>query len=301
MKIKKIIQIILIVFTFNFLSAEENKESIENSEKLPIESHLRIASYNLRYKTDLDIESGNEWDKRKHHIVNIINNYDIEIVGTQEGNFGQMDDLLSLLPNFDYVGYPYGGTSGTIHTASILFKKTRFEVMSQGRFWYSETPDIESIGWDAHDLRICTWARMKDKQNGLQFYFFTSHFYFRYQDARENSGKVMVNKIKEIVIDDLPIISTGDFNSSPSSHQINYIKTFLQSAYEVTELSRSGPEETFYPKFKYDSKNLGRRLDYVFVNKKVHVLTYNVLDYTYDDNRFPSDHLPVVCDLIIKR
>jgi endonuclease/exonuclease/phosphatase family metal-dependent hydrolase len=305
---KKVSQIIILIFTFSFLSAGTNEKFLKNRIKLPLidssnrEAHIRIASYNIRYIADQDIESGNDWNKRKYHVANIIRDFSLEIVGTQEGDFSQMDDLLSLLPGYDYVGYPYGGSCGTLHTASILFKKSRFEVITRGRFWYSDTPDIESIGWDATDLRICTWARMKDKQNGIQFYFFTSHFYWRFQTAKENSGNVMVNKIKEIVIDDLPIVSTGDLNSSPKSQQIEDIKTILQNAYEVTESPRTGPEETYHGNFKYDLEDPGKILDYVFVNnKKVRVLTYNVLDYTYDDDRFPSDHLPVVCDLIIKR
>jgi endonuclease/exonuclease/phosphatase family metal-dependent hydrolase len=300
---KKIIYIFLLLFVFCFLYAGNNKNSIESTVCLPFfrlnssETLVRIASYNLRYKAVQDIKTGNEWNKRKYYIAKIIRDYNLEIVGTQEGDFNQMDDLLSLLPGYDYIGYPY---KDSLHTASILFKESRFEVMDKGQFWYSETPDIESIGWDATDSRICTWARIKDKQNDIQFYFFNSHFYWRLHTARENSGKVMVNKIKEIVSTDLPVISLGDFNSIPTSPQIDDIKTLLQSAYDVSESPTDGPEGTAYKKFKYDIENPGKRIDYVFINKKVRVLTYSVLDYTYDDGRFPSDHLPIVCDLIIE-
>lgn len=305
---RKIIQIIVIFLTFNQLVAGTNKEFTKSQVNSPLtnlsvnETYTRVATYNLRFITEHDIKSGNEWSKRKYHVANIIRDFNLEIIGAQEGDFSQMDDLLSLLPDYEYVGYPYGGSSRTLHTASILFKKSRFEIIKRGRFWYSETPDIESIGWDATDLRICTWAKIKDKQNGNQFYFFNSHFYWRYQTAKENSGRVMVNKIKEIVDDDSPIISVGDFNSAPNSLQIEDIKVLLQNAYEVTESPRNGPNGTYYRNFKYDEERPGVLLDYIFVNNnKVRVLTYNVLDYVYDTNRFPSDHLPVVCDLIIKR
>src|SRR5690606_32895132 len=202
---------------------------------------IRASSYNIRFAADADVTTGNGWDLRKQPVAQLIQRHGLDIVGTQEGNFTQMSELLALLPEYDYVGYPYAGRTSRNHTASIVYNKAQLEVVDHGVFWYSETPDVESIGWDATDTRICTWARMKHKLSGQEFYFFTSHFYWRLQTAKQNSGALMVQKIQEIVTDDIPIISTGDLNSLPNSPQMKDVLAVLRDAYHISETPRQGP------------------------------------------------------------
>src|SRR5690606_3252945 len=189
---------------------QKGKSSLPDVEEEGI--HIKVSSYNIRYAAAADETTGNGWNIRKTALANLIRTHNFDIVGTQEGNFSQMGDLLALMPEYDYVGYPYAGASSQNHTASIVYKKAEFEVLDHGVFWYSETPDIQSIGWDATDTRICSWAKMKHKTSGQEFYFFNSHFYWQYVTARRNSGAVMVQKIQEIVTDNLPVISVGDLN-----------------------------------------------------------------------------------------
>lgn len=281
---------ILFSTTFCQHSASSKKEDI----------NIKVSSYNIRVAAKADVETGNGWDIRKEPLADLIKNHDFDIVGTQEGNFSQMSDLLKLLPEYDYVGYPYAGADSKGHTASVVFKKDKFEVLDDGVFWYSETPDVESIGWDATDTRICTWAKLKHKPDGRQFYFFTSHFYWRNVTARQNSGKLHIQKIREIAEDDLPIISTGDFNSISSTEQVKDILTWLKDAYEITETPPAGPVATAFPGGVFEGEPTSR-IDYVFVNDKVRVLTYSVLNDSYNNGRYPSDHFPVVCDLLLTK
>jgi endonuclease/exonuclease/phosphatase family metal-dependent hydrolase len=257
---------------------------------------IRVASYNIRYDAKADYDSGNGWNTRKAALARLIIDHRFEIIGTQEGDSSQMSDLMQLLPGFAFVGYPYGGATGKIHTASIVYKKSEFEILDQGEFWYSETPDVESMGWDATDLRICTWARVRHRKSGLEFYFFSSHFYWRYHTAKEHSGKVLVDKIREIVKDDLPVISTGDLNSPPSSPQIADISAYLRDAYAVTEKSPAGLVPTAFHGGVFTGTP-NSRIDYIFVNKKVRVLSYATLNDTYDQGRHPSDHLPITAEI----
>ncbi len=261
---------------------------------------LRVSSYNIRYAAPADEKSGNGWALRKAPLAALIKQNQFDIVGTQEGNFDQMADLKELLPEYDYVGHPYAGRTSTNHTASIVYKKDKYEVLDKGVFWFSETPDKQSIGWDATDTRICTWARMKDKPSGQEFYFFTAHFYWRYVTAKQNSGPLMVRMVREIAKDNLPVICTGDYNSAPSTSQIKAIKGFLKDARDVTVNPPFGPEDTNLGGGNFQGEPKGR-IDYVFVNDRVAVLNYVVLSNTYDNGRHPSDHLPVVCDVILKK
>lgn len=277
---------------------QRGQSSIPDIEEEGI--HVKVSSYNIRYAAAADETTGNGWNVRKTPLANLIRNHGFDIVGTQEGNFSQMGDLMALLPEYDYVGYPYAGANSRNHTASIVYKKAELEVLEHDVFWYSETPDVESIGWDATDTRICTWAKMRHSASGQEFYFFTSHFYYQYVTAKRNSGAVMVQKIQEIVTDGLPVISTGDLNSAPSTPQVLDILTLLADSYDLTETPRSGPEGTGFPGGVFEGTP-GSRIDYVLVNNKVRVLSYAVLTDSYNNGRYPSDHLPVSCDLFLRK
>ena len=81
----------------------------------------------------------------------------------------------------------------------------------------SPTPEkIASKGWDTALPRIMTWAKLKDKINGSIFYFFNTHFDHRGEDARFESSKLIMGKMKNIA-GDIPFFVSGDFNLPPSA------------------------------------------------------------------------------------
>ncbi len=258
---------------------------------------LKVSSYNIRYAAAADVETGNGWEIRKSYVANIIKNHDFDIVGTQEGNDGQLADLKSALPDYDFVGHPYGGANNNAHNCAIFYKTAKYAVLDKGVFWLSETPDVPSIGWDATDQRICYWAKFRDLKTGLEFYFFTAHFYWRNHTAKENSGPLLASKIREIA-GDAPVISTGDYNSLPSSPQIKAILTLLKDAREVTETPAVGPEDTNMGGGVFRGEPDGR-IDFIFVSHHFRVLNFATLTDSYDNGRFPSDHLPIVSELSI--
>jgi endonuclease/exonuclease/phosphatase family metal-dependent hydrolase len=255
---------------------------------------MRVSSYNIRYESKADDLAGNGWDVRKKPVADLILKYGFDIVGTQEGNDRQLDELKGLLNGFDFVGYPYGGPDGKLHNCATYFKKDLFEVLDKGMFWLSETPDVLSKGWDATDTRICQWIKFRALKGGKEFYFFNAHFYFRGTGARKNSGALMVAKIKEIA-KDAPVVFVGDLNSTPEMAQIGTIKSLLKDCQDVSKSGREGFEKTF-PGGRFTGEP-EMRLDYIFVSDHFNVIDYKVLADTYNDNRYPSDHFPVTSKL----
>lgn len=259
---------------------------------------FRLASYNIRHAAAADVETGNGWDVRKYALTNLILNHDFDMIGTQEGNDTQLSDLKTMMPNYDYVAHPYGGPNGKLHNCATFYKKAKFEVLDRGVFWLSETPDVASIGWDATDTRICSWTKFREKSKGKEFYIFNTHFYYQYTTARQNSGKLLIDKVKAIA-GDTPSLSTGDFNSTPSTSQISTILTFLKDAYDMTESPREGPNGTGLPGGVFQGTP-GSRIDYIFVTTHFRVLDYAVLTDMYNNGHYPSDHLPVTSVVSLK-
>ena len=271
--------ILLVLCCLFFLSASAQKDN------------MRVASYNLRYNTTYDGE--NAWPNRKEMVKSLITYHNFDIFGTQEGFDSQLKDICEL-ENYAYIGRGRDdGRSAGEHSA-IVYKKDRFKLLDSGDFWLSETPDVPGKGWDATCCnRICSWAKFKDLKSKKEFYFFNVHFDHEGVIARQESGKLMVQKIKEIA-GKARVICTGDFNSTPDTEQIKSLQFILNDSYLVSSQKPYGPIGTFNA-FNLNAE-LKNRIDYVFTDNRLKVLKYGVLT-DMRDGRFPSDHFPVVVDV----
>ncbi|MFS0490411.1 endonuclease/exonuclease/phosphatase family protein [Leadbetterella byssophila] len=257
--------------------------------------NLKISSYNIRMNRAND--GVNNWNLRKDKVNELIRYHDFDIVGVQEAFKDQLDDMLRM-KEYAYTGSGReDGKSAGEHSA-ILYKTSRFKLLKSGDFWYSETPDVPGKGWDARCCnRICSWARFKDLVTKKEFYVFNSHFDHEGVEARRNSGKLLVAKMKEIA-GKLPVIAMGDLNSTPDTEQVVYISQHYNDTFNASEMPPYGPIGTFNA-FKYDAA-LKDRIDYIFVSEHFKVKKYATLTDSYQQ-KFPSDHLPVVVDLEIKK
>ncbi|GAB3985706.1 endonuclease/exonuclease/phosphatase family protein [Spirosoma daeguense] len=255
---------------------------------------ITVASYNLRYKNKND--GPNNWENRKEDVKSLIRFHEFELFGTQEALREQLNDVAEL-QGFAFIGAGRDDGKEAGEHSAIFYKKDRFKVLQSGNFWLSETPDKPGKGWDATCCnRICSWAKFNDTKTKKDFYFFSVHFDHQGVEARRQSGKLMVAKIKEIA-KNAPVILAGDFNSTPETEQIQTIKTLLSDTHDVTATPPYGPEGTFNS-FKFDAP-MDKRIDYIFVSKPFDVLKYGVLTDA-KEQRYPSDHQPVMVKVVLK-
>lgn len=253
-----------------------------------------VATYNLRYNTPHD--GANAWPNRKENVKALVRYHDFDLFGTQEALHGQLTDVAEL-PEFDFLGAGRDDGKEAGEHSAIFYRKNRFKAIQSGNFWLSETPDKPGKGWDATCCnRICSWAKFSDLKTKKTFYFFNVHFDHQGVVARRESGKLVVQKIKEIAKNE-PVILTGDFNSTPETEQIQTIQTLLNDAHRITKTSPYGPEGTFNA-FKFDAP-MKDRIDYIFLSKQFDVLKYGVLTDA-NQQRYPSDHQPVVAKVVLK-
>ena len=71
------------------------------------------------------------------------------------------------------------------------------------------------MGWDAACYRTATWALMKDKRNGRNFYFVNTHLDHVGVVARKNGLQLVVDRIAAMNPEGYPMVLTGDFNMTP--------------------------------------------------------------------------------------
>lgn len=266
--------------------------------------YLRVMTFNIRYDEPRDKE--NAWPNRKELVASMIRFHHADLVGLQEALKRQIDDLEKLLPEYAWVGV--GRTDGKTEGeySAILYHKRRFALMAGSTFWLSETPDVPSKGWDAAYPRIVTWVKLKDTTTGKSFFHFNTHFDHRGARAREEGARLLLQRIEKIA-GRSPVVATGDFNFNEAAvgYQIltgknpgkeSGSQSILQDARYLSEHGHHGPTSTFN---EFKSLVPDMKIDYLFVKGKVRVLQHGALSDTWDA-RFPSDHLPVLAEILIE-
>jgi len=87
---------------------------------------------------------------------------------------------------------------------------------------------------------------------------------------------------------------TGDFNAEPDDETVKLLTDKYNEAKDHSFIKSSTLDYTFVGSEEQDNK---RKLqDYVFFSKDFPVNSYEVINTKYNQ-KYPSDHLPVLCKL----
>ena len=263
---------------------------------------IRIMTFNIRFDNPND--GPNAWPHRKEFVAGMFRFHRNDIVGTQEGMHHQLVELDELLPEFEWVGVGREAGDEKGEFCAIYYRPDRFDLIEHDTYWLSETPDIPgSMGWDTAITRITTWARLYDRVNDRRLIVFNTHYDHIGREARKQSSKLNLQKIAELADGD-PAIFIGDLNTTED-----------QDPYKVITSADYGPSEPvlfdgFYHSIHghhgpvstwngFSAIVPDRRIDYIFVDSNLTVKQHAILS-DIRDGRFPSDHLPVVADIVFK-
>lgn len=259
---------------------------------------LTLMTYNLKFASPTFRPP---WEVRREMQVDMIRKYSPDIIGTQEGLKGQIDDLMDRLPEYVVIGEGRKGGDDDEHMA-IFFKRDAVRLREMHSFQLSETPDVIGSGPEVN-LRMVTWARLafinKPAQgeaspypgdyrghwgNTREFYLFNTHFFNGSDEAvaRLNSAKLIMKRINALDrfgawTQERPVFLIGDFNSRPDG---DVYKTFV------------GDGKTEGVHLLKDSIKGGRGIDWILYRGNVEVLSYENVDYNVD-GVYPSDHKPI--------
>lgn len=259
------------------------------------EAKIDVMSFNIRL--DHAGDSLNNWKFRKDNAAQMIAYYAPDIVGTQEVIKNQLDDLKSRLPQYTALGVGRADGKEQGEYCALFYKSDRFELIKNGDFGLSETPDSIGLkGWDAACERIVTWAILKDKASGKQLAAFNTHFDHVGEVARRESAKLILDKIK-VIANGLPVVVTGDFNGTIDSEPVTI---FTEGGMLNTHAKAKivyGPAWSFHDfgRIPVEARPL---IDFIFVSGPITVDKCRVIG-DKPDNGYLSDHAPILISLTV--
>lgn len=256
-------------------------------------------TFNIRYNNAAD--SQDAWVYRKDKVAAQVQFHDIALLGVQEALYDQVLDMQERLPGFSYFGCGRddGKTKGEY--AAVFYDTTRLKWLAGATFWLSQTPEVAgSKGWDAAITRIVTWCKFRDKRSGRVFFAFNTHFDHMGKEARAESAKLLLQKVK-LIAGSLPAVVTGDFNAIPTDEPIQIITNtkdpdHLTDSKQLSKMLHYGPGGTFNG-FKQKERD-DFPIDYIFIRNNVQVLRHATLSQSWQGH-FSSDHFPVMAVLVL--
>lgn len=255
---------------------------------------LHVATYNLRL--DVASDGANAWPHRRDAVKALVRRHGFDVFGTQEALPGQLADL-DALTEYARVGVGRDDGKQAGEHSAIFYRRDRFELLAHGDFWFSQTPEVPSKGWDARCCnRLASWARLHDKASGKALTVVSVHFDHEGEVARRESAALLLRWLAGRDSGDA-LVALGDFNSGPETEQIRRMQAVMGDARLRSEAPPYGPEGTFNGFAMGQAP--GPRIDYIFVGPRIRVLDYAVLTDA-DGQRYPSDHFPVTARLRVE-
>lgn len=271
-----------------------------SSRNQPGPTPVTVMTFNIRYGTADD--GANRWEQRRALVLDVIRQRDPDILATQEALRFQLDELRANLGGYEELGVGRDDGAAAGEYAAILYRADRFEVVAHGTFWFSETPELPgSIGWGARLPRICSWARLRDRDFGRSLYIYNVHFDHESQESRERSAALLIERIHGQAGGD-PVIVAGDFNAGEDNLAMRILRgddrpagPSLRDSYRVLY-----PDEAQVGTFNgFRGDTSGPKIDGVFVSDGWRVEAAAIVR-TSPLGRYPSDHFPVVATLSLR-
>ncbi len=239
---------------------------------------IKVVTFNLRCAND---PNGNSIDERAPRLKKVLAKYDADLVGFQEVTPRWMDHLTATYGE-EYEIINQWRKYNNLESTPMMWRKARFECLDHGHFWLSDTPDIESRGWDSIGCyRICMWAKLRDKQTGEVFTFFNTHYGFG-DDCQVKSGNLILAHMKAM---GGPCFVTADFNMYPGSAGYKTLTAELNDCNAVTGNYQGCTYHGYHPEGRTHGP-----IDFCFATKDLISVNTSTLIDDKVDGMFPSDH-----------
>ncbi len=247
---------------------------------------MKIVSFNICV--------GDDPEARMPLLKEVLERYDADIMGIQEvrepywREFFEREFCDRYEMHLQY--RKHNNQEGT----PVLWKKDKFDCIDKGHFWFSDTPDVESGGWDdyAGCYRIVSWAKLREKASGKVFTYINTHYGF----GNENQikyGKLLFERMD--MIDSGPTLLSADFNMFDTSDGYKVLTERFIDVNKATD-NFGGPT---YHGFDPETFKNGTPIDFIFATPDIQPITCKKITDQVD-GKYPSDHFGVYAEVEIK-
>ncbi len=269
---------------------------------------IRVMTYNVRCCAmdacyNEDINGVNYVEKRIPRIINNVKEENPDLIGFQEytplHNARILDALRDEYDCYvvyrDNAEFPY---KLFVEGTPVFWKKSRFEMLDTGAFWFSDTPESMSvfryIDEGSGEIitsqynRVTTWVKLFDKEREKSFIYFNTHLGL---SDREKIFSIDLLRSKSLTLD-CPSIITGDMNISYDSDLALRLTEGFTDASKCDDNMRDSCTFQEYG-------NSSMKIDYILA-KGLKAVKHRVRNNgtTLYDGAYASDHFAVISTLI---
>jgi len=288
-------------------SSDGSTANAESSGAAPLDPCLslldiRVASFNIRFDNGgpASQTATNGWlngsEPRRDMVIALVQEIDPDLLGVQEALANQVDDLVAAFPEFRFVGVGRDDGVRAGEFAGIFYRPDRFELLQQGYFWLSTTPEIPGTVFEnSGSIRMATWIIVRDIASNREVFVLNTHWDNQDQTSRELSALLIRERLGSLGAG-RPTIMTGDLNANESNVAVQALLAAepadtprLIDGFRQVVPESQGDELTFH---NFTGGTTGERIDYVLHTDPflTDAATIHRNDFSA---RFPSDHYPV--------
>ena len=279
------------------ISLSEDRVIDLNNLETRRDNSIKIMTQNLRGTDDPD---GNSVQKRSERFVRMVQEYQPDLIGTQEHSYswkiwlekrGKAEGKLGENSLYGMVGcFNDGPETKSGGMNAIIYRLDRFELLESDTFWLSHTPDVPSVIGSTRDRRICTWAKFKDLQTGEIFIFANTHLDHADLERNYLQAEILLDQLAEIAAG-YPLYLSGDFNVSSYSSTYSIVTQALKDSHKTVWTQTGEDWGTYHAYMQY-----GTEIDFIFHDSDFTAIRYEIITKQYDG--YVSDHYGVIVEFV---
>ncbi len=249
---------------------------------------IKTVSFNIRYCDD---RGGNSIRERAPRLFDVISRYAPDVIGLQEYR-PAWERYIEKYFAIEYAMFnKYRTSEVELEASPILWRRELFDCIDTGYFWLSDTPDVESRGWDEIGCyRMCVYVTLREKKSGTVFTSMNTHFGFG-DGCQMKSARLIAEQRSRLP--QYPTFVLGDFNMSPDSEGYKEMTKYFTDANAATSRDMRDTYHGYHPE-----KHKNEHIDYCFTDSAVAPLYQKIMDEKADGG-FPSDHYGIYTEIEI--
>lgn len=254
-----------------------------------------VMSFNVRQSHAKEVNPHDSWLSRQNACLEMLKTTQPDLVGFQEAQFkGQWSFFRdSLASGYGSIGVGRKDGKEKDECMGILYRRSLLTLVESGTFWLSETPDTPSNGFNEKYARTATWAILKLNKNGKKFLYVNTHLGLS-DEARTKGLALIRERIKELNPENLPVILTGDMNTTPSNKVFRDLRTEMKNAAEIAPVT-----DNIKTYNAWGNEKKAAVIDFIWISDGIKCLEYHTDTTAYGGHQLISDHYPIIAILKI--